>query len=72
MKLLTNQIKLDKGSIINGEPLVFNFKINSSIGCLLEKPSLYPYLTAHQHLLLFNILNSENSDSFVNEIMDAY
>lgn len=73
MKLLTNQIKPDKGRIIiNEEPLVFNSKINSSIGCLLEKPSLYPYLTAHQHLMLFNILNSDNQDSFIEEIMEAY
>ena len=73
MKLLTNQIKPDKGRIIiNEEQLVFNSKINSSIGCLLEKPSLYPYLTAHQHLLLFNILNSDNQESFIKELMETY
>lgn len=73
MKLLTNQIKPDNGSIlINGEPLVFNIKVNANIGCLLERPSLYPYLTAQQHLSLFNLLNSDDQSCFIEELVEAY
>ncbi|WP_300410792.1 ATP-binding cassette domain-containing protein [Lagierella sp.] len=73
MKLVTNQLKPDNGQIvINDKPLVFNSEVNSSIGCLLEKPSLYPYLTASQHLSLFNLLNSENQDHFINELIEEY
>lgn len=73
MKLLTNQIRPDEGEIvINGQALIFNSKVNASLGCLLERPSLYPYLTAHQHLLLFNILNHEDQGSLIEELMKAY
>ncbi|MGX7358784.1 MULTISPECIES: ABC transporter ATP-binding protein [Dolosigranulum] len=73
MKLLTNQIKSDSGSIlIKDKPLVFNSKINASIGCLLERPSLYPYLTAREHLSLFNLLNTKNRDSNIKQLVEAY
>lgn len=73
MKILTNQIKKDEGRIvINGEPLDFNSKINASIGCLLERPSIYPYLTAYQHLMLFSILNPQDQDFLIDEIMEEY
>lgn len=73
MKLLTNQTKADSGKImINGTPLVFNSKVNAELGCLIEQPSLYPYLTAHQHLILFNMLNSDRHNSIIYELMDVY
>ncbi len=73
MKLLTNQIKADKGSIvINGSPLIFNSKVNAQIGCLLEKPPLYPYLTAEQHLSLFKTLKYDGQDLSTKELIEVY
>lgn len=73
MKLLTNQLKMSKGEIkIDGNVMAFNERMNLKIGCILENPSLYPYLTAQEHLTLFNLDEEPVSEDGIKEVIEAY
>lgn len=73
MKLITNQIKPDEGQVyISGEKVEFNAPIHTEIGCLLNNPSFYPYLTAREHFSLYSIIKNNVNDSMIEDIVEAY
>lgn len=73
MKLITNQLKSSQGEVyLNEQVIHFNKKLPLRIGCVLENPSLYPYLTAREHLELYGSLAGDVSKKLSEELIVVY
>lgn len=71
MKILTGLLFQDKGSVsFFGENTANNKKIMSQVGCMIEEPAFYPYLTAEENLKTLLELYRELTPKHIDDVLD--
>lgn len=72
IRMLVSLIRPTSGQIfIDGKDLLSNHKdALSQIGCIVENPELYPYLSGYENLNLFAGMLKDVDDSRINEVVE--